>query len=171
MNSRERRIPNWIERFAPVMCLIVLAGCATIISGRKQDVSIFSEPTAANVSIDGFAYGRTPLMVHMDRGKRHTVKIELEGYEPYGATIGRGFNGWFLLNVPLMPVMAVGVIGMVIDFGTGAVYSLSPDEIEASLDRANAKALLRDDTLYVSVTLNPDPSWQKVGQLTPKRAP
>jgi len=82
-------------------------------------------------------------------------------------TIGRGFNGWFLLNV----VFLWGPIGMVIDFATGAVYSLSPDEIKASLNRANAKALLRDDTLYVAVTLNPDPSWQKVGQLTPKRAP
>ena len=65
MNSRERRIPNWIERFAPVMCLIVLAGCATIISGRKQDVSISSEPTAANVSVDAFNYGKTPVMIYL----------------------------------------------------------------------------------------------------------
>jgi len=167
MNSREPRLPRWIERFAPVLCLVVLAGCASIISGRKQEVSISSEPTAANVYVDRVNRGKTPVTIYLDRGRKHTVKIELEGYEPYMVTIGRGFNGWFLLNV----VFLWAPIGMVIDFATGAVYSLSPDEIKASLNRANAKALLRDDTLYVSVTLNPDPSWQKLGQLTPKRAP
>jgi len=56
-------------------------------------VSITSTPSAASVELDGRVIGVTPLAGYeLSAGTPHTVRISMEGYEPYstGITVGAG---------------------------------------------------------------------------------
>src|ERR1700682_4117260 len=78
---------------------LLLFACATIIHGTRQDVGISSNPTAANVSIDGQSNGTTPVVAHLTRKENHIVKIELAGYKPYETTVTRSASGWVWGNI------------------------------------------------------------------------
>ena len=75
--------------------LLVLLGCATIMQGTAQQVSISSVPTGATVTVDTTSYGVTPVTVRLSRKDRHTIKIHLDGYEPYElTTVQEAENRW-----------------------------------------------------------------------------
>lgn len=141
--------------------VIALAGCATIMHGTTQQVGIESTPSGAKVTVDGQFFGTTPIVANLKRGENHTVKIEMEGYLPYETTLVKKISGWVWGNI-----VFGGVIGLAVDAITGGLYQLSPEQIHATLaKRGSAQLRLKDDSLYVFVTLNPDPSWKKVGQM------
>ena len=142
--------------------LLVVTGCATIMSGLKQNVIILSNPRNAFVTINGVPHGRTPLALDLERKDDHYVKIEMEGYEPYEVTITRQINGWVWGNI-----LIGGLIGLAIDFGSGAIYSLNPEDIRPRLTREGMSHLYKEDTLYIATILEPDPTWQRIGELTP----
>ena len=54
--------------------------------------------------------------------------------------------------------------GLIIDPITGAMYNLSPDQVNAQMNKGTAFRNNGKD-VYVAVALNIDPNWQKVGQL------
>jgi hypothetical protein len=63
-------------------------GCATIMHGTRQDVSITSVPSGAAVTINGQDKGKTPVAVELPRKDKHLLKLELPGYltfEQYGS--------------------------------------------------------------------------------------
>src|SRR5258707_5023840 len=98
-----------------------LSGCATIMSGSKQDVPIHSTPPGATVMINDSIYGKTPMLMTMKRSKpkRH-LKLVLAGYETWQGDLCRGFNGVVLCNI-----FIGGLIGMGIDALSGAWYKVT----------------------------------------------
>lgn len=60
---------------------ILFSGCATILSGDRQKLTIHSMPTNAFVSIDGRLYGKTPLEVEIKKGLSK-VTLQKDGYYP-----------------------------------------------------------------------------------------
>lgn len=115
--------------FVLVPFLLVQTACATIVSSSDQDIRVISDPEGASVKVDGMPRGRTPLILDLERKRRHDIKIEKEGYEPAIKSTSRGFNWWFVGNL-----IIGGLIGIIIDFSTGAVYKVKPDEISAALE-------------------------------------
>ena len=111
-----------------VSLLFFQTGCASIVSGKSQDVSIRSNPPGAAVEIDGMSMGKTPFTTELRRKKRHQIKVIKEGYLEESRVTKKGFNWWFAGNV-----LIGGIIGIIIDFATGAVYNVDPDEINVSL--------------------------------------
>ncbi|MDP3732151.1 MAG: PEGA domain-containing protein [Candidatus Omnitrophota bacterium] len=146
---------------AVILCFMAeLTGCATIIHGTRQDVAITSLPVGAKVTIDNIEYGKTPMVIKLERSKIHRIKLELPGYRPYEAIITKNISGWAFGNIILG-----GWIGLAIDAVTGGIYDLSPDEIRTTLAAQDAKNISTDDMLCVFVTPNPDPTWKKIGAL------
>lgn len=147
----------------------LLSGCASIIHGGTQSVDITSQPAGAIISIDGNDYGSTPNTIELRRKgrlkgekgpkKQYAVKIELNGYMPYEVKIKRELDAWFFGNL-----IFGGVIGMIIDASDGAMYKLTPDQVIAQMGKMTASNY-KDDSIYIAVTLNPDPSWEKIGTL------
>lgn len=137
-------------------------GCASILHGTLQPMSISSTPTGANVTVDGTSSGSTPMTASLSRKHEHTVKIEMQGYKPMEVKLNKGIDGWFWGNLLLG-----GLVGMIIDGSTGAMYKLSPSQIDATLKQEGLGVRVRDDQLLIGVTLTPDPAWQKIGQLQP----
>ncbi len=120
------------------ICLLVFAGCASIISGTKQDVTISSSPGSANIVIKSSKgievfRGATPVRVELKRKYSYQVSIALPGYREENVYIDNNFNAWYLGNI-----ICGGLIGLVIDAINGAMYTLEPDMISVSLVTAYA---------------------------------
>jgi hypothetical protein len=149
--------------FCAALLVVGLTACATIINGTSQSVSISSQPSGAQVFVDGVPMGATPVSPDLKRKDKHTVRIELEGYEPFEMRLNRGTSGWIAGNI-----IFGGLIGLAVDAITGAMYKISPDEVVATLERSgSARAIDSGDVLLVDVVLQPKPGWEHIGDLTP----
>lgn len=58
----------------------VLPGCATIIKGSSQVVTVTSEPSNADVLIDGNNMGKTPLSVNLKKNTYSSITVKKSGY-------------------------------------------------------------------------------------------
>ncbi|HEU4584281.1 MAG TPA: PEGA domain-containing protein, partial [Gemmatimonadaceae bacterium] len=81
------------------LAVTMLCGCATIIHGGGQDIGFSSTPSAAKVTIDNNPVGQTPVVTHISRKDNHIVRMELDGYQPFEATLTRGTSGWVWGNL------------------------------------------------------------------------
>lgn len=113
-----------LRLFVVLSLLVNHAGCATVASGRTQDVLIRSNPSGADVLIDGMVSGTTPMLANLVRKKRHVIRISKPGYGTVTRATTRGFNWWYLGNIILG-----GIIGLVADPITGAIYEINPDVV------------------------------------------
>jgi len=129
-----------------VLSVLFLNSCATIINGTSQQINITSTPIDAKVTVDDHEVGKTPFIADLKRKDNHIVKIELEGYKTEVITLN-------------------GIIGMAIDAVTGGMYKLEPKEINKALEKDNQQSINDTDMLYIKFVLEPDPKWEKIGQL------
>lgn len=146
-----------------ISCSIVLSllmsSCATIISGSKQNVRFSSNPSTATIFIDEVEVGKTPFEIKLARISEHSVMLKLDGYQTYQTRLTKSFNGWYIGNILLG-----GIIGLIIDPITGAMYNLTPDQVNAQMNKGTAFKSNGKD-VNVAIVLNIDPTWKKVGQL------
>ena len=122
----------------PLLCsapwLLLLAGCATIVSGPDQVVRVTSNPPDAMVSADGLERGTTPIQLCLSRDRDHVVAIDLPGYKHYEIPVTRTVNGWFFGNL-----IFAGPLGMIVDAVDGAIYALEPNPINVALEPLGTK--------------------------------
>jgi hypothetical protein len=153
-----------------VLCLALCAltlGCASIISGKRQDVMITSAPPGAQATVlrlmpapsapaeEGaaepatpppappsvqVAQTRTPGSVLLQRNEDYLVRVELEGYAPLEVKLTRATNWWVLGN-GLFGLIGVA-IGLAVDYGTGAAWRLTPDPLDVVLEAVKPAAML-----------------------------
>ena len=148
-----------------------LAGCATIMHGTTQDIGLQSTPTNAKVTVDGLPMGSTPVVTKLSRKDNHIVKLTLDGYQPFEATITRGTSGWVWGNI-----VFGGLVGLAVDAMSGGLYTLNPAQVSGQMTQGAATRggppmpALDRDGVYIAVVLHADPSWQQVGSLV-KSAP
>lgn len=135
---------------AKVFALLVIAtlsGCATVVSGGRQNVRFSSTPSGAEVRIyDEYESevwsGLTPVSASLQRGSgffsgaSYRVEILLEGYEPATVFIRPHLNGfWYLAGNFFLG----GPIGwLIVDPATGAMWNLSPEVVNARLSEITA---------------------------------
>jgi hypothetical protein len=144
-----------------VLCLALCPftlNCASLISGKRQDVMITSTPPGAQATVfrlgdvpyvtpeerekPGYApplvppvqvaQTITPGSVLLARNDEYSVRLELEGYAPKEAKISRGINWWIIGNA-LFGLIGIA-IGFAVDYGTGAAWRLTPDPLDVVLE-------------------------------------
>lgn len=140
--------------------LLSLTSCATVMHGSRQSIGISSNPTNAVVWVDKCFVGNTPIIVDMSRKDNHFIRIELEGYLPYEATFSKKLSCWVFGNI-----VFGGVIGLAVDAITGAIYTLTPDQIQAELHTNQVVHSQKSNESYIAIVMEADPSWTKVGNL------
>ncbi len=111
------------------LALLVATGCATIVHGTNQQVSISSTPSGASVRVNGQYYGVTPLVLNLRRKEIHIVQMTKEGYQDYEITLERAISAWTVGNA----AFGDGLIFAALDGMDGAFYRLHPDELVATL--------------------------------------
>ncbi len=137
------------------------SGCGTLMNGSQHYLAVNSSPTGATVTIDNQVFFDTPITAVLDKNDHHTVQIELEGYFPYSMKISRNLNGGLVVGELILfaPLL-------IVDFITGGIYTLSPDQVQANLGKEGASFLNQRDTLYISVVLEPVSNMERIGTLS-----
>jgi hypothetical protein len=120
----------------------LLGGCATIIGDKTQVVPISSSPSEATILITDekgvqVHKGLTPTSVTLQKSdgsywgkKTFTVEITKDGFEKQVIPITSSTNGWYIGG----NIILGGLIGwFIVDPLNGAMYTLSPGQITATL--------------------------------------
>ena len=144
---------------ASCLCLLIATawlltyGCASVVCGPKQKIPINSTPSDVQVTIllekkagvfQTFAAAepvevgsviketvsqKTPFVIELPRKTKCVViRFQKEGYFPHQVMLVRTINGWLWGNL-----LIGGVLGIGVDFLTGAAYELAPMEVDAIL--------------------------------------
>jgi hypothetical protein len=110
-------------------------GCASVVRGTTENISIATTPAGATAEISGLEIPTacvTPCVVQAKRNADITVSINKEGYEPQvipltkevPGTAAAGFAG---------NLLAGGLIGMGVDAATGAAQDHKPNPVIVTL--------------------------------------
>jgi hypothetical protein len=114
--------------------LVVFTGCATIVKGTTQTIPVSSDPSGADVRLDGLLYGQTPTTLEVKRKRNHLILIEKTGYQPKSVPITKNIGGAVWGNI-----LAGGLIGWGVDATSGAQYNLTPEVITVKLELATGE--------------------------------
>jgi len=103
------------------LALLLVSGCATMIRGTTQQISINSDPDGAKVTLSNGQSCTTPCNIEAERKNSLQVTIEKEGCRRQ--------------TTAMVPTLAGAgaVLGGIIDYGTGAVYDLQPNPLFITL--------------------------------------
>lgn len=114
-------------RVAGLIALVIaLSGCATIVKGTTQSISIKTPPVdgakCTLVNSEGTWFLTSPGTVTVHKTK-NDLKVDcvMEGYESATATIAPTFNKTTFANV-----IAGGLVGVAVDAASGANYEYPP---------------------------------------------
>lgn len=156
---------NWLGVAASIgLAPMFLWACATIMHGTSQEVGLTSQPAGATVTIDGQPGGKTPVVARLKRKATHTITISMDGYQPFELTTTRKTSGWVWGNI-----IFGGLIGLAVDAMSGGLYNVNPDQVQAQLTKTASRGVMQDGTIYVFLVRQPDPTWERIGQLAPAR--
>lgn len=119
-----------LSRSAYVVALAALGsyGCATLFASKSSSIPMNSEPTGAEVFVDGNRVGQSPTTIELDHKRDHTVTFRKAGYKEVNCTVTRSVGaGWVILDV------LGGLLPVVIDAATGAWYNIKPKTCNVNL--------------------------------------
>ena len=161
-------------RAAVCALALSLTGCATIVAKSSQTITISSVPDAASVRIanaagSGVHTGTTPLTVTLRKGRgyfkpeHYRVQITKDGFQPREIAVDGRVNGWYIGNI-----IFGGLIGMLaVDPSTGAMYTLQPKNVDATLDAL--KVWRNGSQRTLTVVLVEQLPKEQLAQLVPLR--
>lgn len=109
---------TWEMPMRALALLAVLAvsgsGCATIFSGGPEPIDFQSDPSAADVIVNGQSLGLTPVTLELLPERAYTVTFRKVGYDDVTITLDSHVQaGWVVLDV------LGGLVPVVIDAATG----------------------------------------------------
>ena len=114
---------------------IIFNNCASIIHGNKQTIPVSSNPTGAQVTVDGQLYYTSPCELLLDRDKPYIITLTLEGYQTEQIVIDKGYSIWFFVGA----IPGLIIPGPVYDLVSGSAYSLSPESVSVTLKKLKKK--------------------------------
>ena len=116
--------------FVLVCIAIVLSGCATLFNEKEPAVSFMSDPSEAQVYINGANMGKTPCAIQLKTNKEYTIEFRKDGYETKTYFLTNEIGAvWIVLDV------LAGFIPIIVDAATGAWYDFSEENIVVILDQ------------------------------------
>jgi hypothetical protein len=112
-----------IKLFTSVFCLAYFIGCATIVRGTSQTITINSNVSGASVELDGAPVGVTPFTGEIKKGKDKTITIRKQGYGTQSITLERKFD---MVATGFGNILIGGTTGTTTDWATGAMWLYNP---------------------------------------------
>lgn len=127
-----RRVRTMASLVVPVLLVVIIylvTGCATLFKGASENVDFSSDPSGADVYVNGSLRGKTPINLKLESKKTYTIEFKKDGYEPHTYTITNHVGaGWIILDI------LGGLIPIIVDAATGAWYELDQDAVNAVLE-------------------------------------
>ena len=126
----------YFEMGAILLSVAFLAqGCAygTIINGSRETIGITSNPSGADVSVNGQTIGKTPISTSLPRKQNAIIEFEHDGCQKAQVYVSSTASPLWVASI--FPFFLWGLlIGGVIDFSTGGTYYLDPDNPYVSMN-------------------------------------
>lgn len=119
------------------LCLILilsisLNSCATLFSGSKEKIELSSEPSGAEVYLNGVKNGTTPLELVLQKSKNYIIEFRKDGYSNRVLNLNYSLGaGWLILDI------LAGLIGVIVDAATGNWNGFEFNNYRAVLEKAN----------------------------------
>ena len=105
-----------VKAMVSLMALSVVIspmGCASMFSNGPDMIPVSSDPTGAEVKLDGVPVGRTPMTVAFQRNGEGVLTFDLAGYKTTTYDLDKVVNGWFIVNILWLGLLTA--VFMVID--------------------------------------------------------
>ncbi len=103
-----------VSVFAVLLVMACAPGCASIFSSGPKSVDFNTEPTQADVLVNGQKMGTTPVTLKLHPSKQYTITYRKEGFKDANVSLTSHVQGgWVVLDI------LAGVIGVAVDAGTG----------------------------------------------------
>lgn len=131
--SRSTSVKNLSTKLTAIVCLLVLNGCASIVSRKDYPVAIDSAPSGVSFFVADSTgarvhSGTTPASVTLRtkggyfKSRAYTIFLERPGMPTREYAIRSSIDGWYWGNLLLG-----GLVGMlIVDPLTGAMFKLPP---------------------------------------------
>lgn len=105
-----------LMRTASVVALAVSSGgCATLFNDSLKTVAMTSQPTEAEVWVNGNRLGTTPVSLDLTNSESHTVVFRKAGYKEVTCMLRANVDAlWVVLDV------LAGLVPIIVDAATGA---------------------------------------------------
>jgi uncharacterized protein YceK len=116
--------------------LSLLSGCATIVHGTTQDINITTDPSGADLNVDGSEHYKSPAKITMKRKEDHMIEVAMEGYQKETVNIKSVISGAVAGNI-----LAGGIIGWGVDAASGGQYRLVPENVDLRLHQIVTQAV------------------------------
>lgn len=140
---QSRFSPTAVGVAAMIVLVPLLYGCATIVRGSSQDVRVTSDPSNAEVIVNGEDRGSTPTTLNLDTGRDYQIEFDRDGYTSETVNVTKDFTiGWPIFG----NIFSWGIIGIVVDVANGSAYQLSPEQVEAALESTSAEVNVPEDS-------------------------
>ena len=110
-----------------LMSLMLLAGCATIVRGTEQDVTVDTVPSGAMVEFSNGQSCRSPCSIAARRNQSLEVNIWMDGCAPQTAFVRPRLSA------------GGGILGGLPDLATGAIYDLVPSQLSFTMQCSNGE--------------------------------
>ncbi|MQY57129.1 PEGA domain-containing protein, partial [bacterium] len=146
-----------------ILSALLFQNCATIYKGTSQKIPITSEPSGTMIMVDGNEIGHVPLVLKLRKNKSHIIRIEKQGYNPYEIKIMKkssismlailgnyllaGTVGYISMVSPTenrdnswWPIIGLTLGLTLVDFLSGANFTLSPTELHVTLTKLEGKS-------------------------------
>ncbi len=124
-----------------LICLRLSVGCGSTINGETEEIKISSNPTGAELWIDGVRIGSSPAEVTLKRRHDHLISLKKDGYKDITVKIESSTSEWLFANV------WVGFWpGCLLDIVTGGAYKLEPERVEIDMGKV---AYLGGSMIYI----------------------
>lgn len=132
-------------KFLAISSILLLTGCASIVSKSSWPITINSSPSEAKISIKDkkgveIYTGNTPATLNLKSGAgffskaRYQVTFEKIGYDKKVVPVEFKLNGWYFGNI-----IFGGPIGLlIIDPATGAMFKLETEFLNETLTKSVA---------------------------------
>jgi hypothetical protein len=152
----KQKIKQSLKAVAAGILTISLVGCASILDGSTKHVSVKSEPSDAKVTVfdksgQAIQTQQTPAILTLKSGRgyflgaHYHLVLEKAGYQKAELDLSPTLNGWYLGNV-----IFGGLIGLlIVDPATGAMYTLTPKDVNLVLQQQHASILHEKNGLVV----------------------
>lgn len=110
--------------FLPALILAVasLSGCASIIKGNSEKITVNSLEQDTVIWVDGAPRGKDAVSVDIKKGNPVTIKASKQGCQDVSVQTTESFDATSLLGI----LIDLGIITIPIDLISGAAWKPSP---------------------------------------------
>lgn len=107
---------------AGALAMTLFSGCATVIKGTDESITVNSLEEGTTLYVNGAARGKNSAFVNLEKGEKYTITARKDGCEPATMQTGESFDPTTLLGI----FIDWGIITIPVDLISGAAWEISP---------------------------------------------